>query len=181
MPKDGRSDEDLKREASKLHGIKHAFMGVFSKDTMPVLRNNQTAVINLQNETDSNGNPLPGTHWVSAGILNNQPWYFDSFGLGVPKEIAQALHAPESRIMHGHHQLQDDRSNFCGDFALAAANAIMSQPNQSAHATMHQFNHYLNVPNLQKNDNRIEHLLKREARHRSAHGIQYESYLSGVV
>lgn len=75
MPSDGRTDEEIKQEAARLNGWNDQFTGVYSKDQLPSLKNNQSAVVNLQNSVDKKGKPLPGSHWVSTGIHNNKPWY----------------------------------------------------------------------------------------------------------
>ena len=57
------------------------YIGTFSKDNCPVLKNNQSTIINLQN---SNKN---GSHWVSYKKIDNKIFYFDSYGVGFIPDI----------------------------------------------------------------------------------------------
>lgn len=170
MPNDGRDDLDLNREAKRLRGWRDRFKGVYSKDQLPRLRNNETAIVNLQNSEDSNGKPLPGTHWVSTGVHNNKPWYFDSYGTGVPLEVSKALGAPEQSVVHFANQVQADDSNYCGDFALAAAHQVAKNPtkapSQAIKSLIGRFNHR----NLKSNDRHVERILKTSSSSSSGKG-----------
>ena len=57
------------------------YIGTCSKDNAPILKNNQSTIINLQ---DSN---LPGSHWVSYYKRNDKIFYFDSYGVAFVNNI----------------------------------------------------------------------------------------------
>ena len=57
------------------------YIGTFSKDNVPILENNQSTIITLQ---DSN---LPGSHWVSYCKRNDKIFYFDSYGVAFVNNI----------------------------------------------------------------------------------------------
>ena len=51
------------------------YIGTYSKDNVPLLKNNQSTVINLQDYDKS------GSHWVSYKKIGNKIFYFDSYGV----------------------------------------------------------------------------------------------------
>ena len=51
------------------------YIGTFSKDNVPILKNNQSTIVNL---ADSN---KTGSHWVGMKFINNKLFYFDSYGI----------------------------------------------------------------------------------------------------
>ena len=51
------------------------YIGTFSKDNCPVLKNNQSTIINLQDSDKS------GSHWVSYKKIGNKIYYFDSYAV----------------------------------------------------------------------------------------------------
>ena len=48
------------------------FIGTFSKDNVPILKNNQSTIVNLADSFNK------GTHWVSMKFIDNKLFYFDS-------------------------------------------------------------------------------------------------------
>ena len=57
------------------------YIGSFSKDNVPLLENNQSTIINLQ-DSDKKGN-----HWVSYKRIGNKIYYFDSYGVAYIPDI----------------------------------------------------------------------------------------------
>ena len=53
----------------------------YSKDNVPIIKNNQSTTINLQN-SDRNG-----SHWVSYKRIGNKIFYFDSYGVANMTDI----------------------------------------------------------------------------------------------
>ena len=51
------------------------FLGVFSKNNVSKLKNNQSTIVNLANSNDT------GTHWIAMKVINNKLFYFDSYGI----------------------------------------------------------------------------------------------------
>ena len=52
------------------------YIGTFSKDNVPILKNNQSTIINLANSYDQ------GSHWICYVKRGNRIFYFDSYGIG---------------------------------------------------------------------------------------------------
>ena len=57
------------------------YIGTFSKDNVPLLKNNQSTIINLQNSDKS------GSHWVSFKKIGNKIFYFDRYGVAYVPDI----------------------------------------------------------------------------------------------
>ena len=58
------------------------YIGTFSKDNVPILKNNQSTIINLANSYDQ------GFHWICYVKSVNKIFYFDSYGIGhIPDTI----------------------------------------------------------------------------------------------
>ena len=51
------------------------YIGTFSKDNVPILKKNQSSIVNLANLNKM------GTHWVGIKFINNKLFYFDSYGI----------------------------------------------------------------------------------------------------
>ena len=51
------------------------YIGTFSKNNVPILKNNQSTIVNLANSNDT------GTHWIGMKFINNKLFYFDSYGI----------------------------------------------------------------------------------------------------
>ena len=61
------------------------YIGTFSKDNCPVLKNNQSTIINLQDSDKS------GSHWVSYKKIGNKIYYFDSYAVSFIPDIIKKL------------------------------------------------------------------------------------------
>ena len=57
------------------------YIRTYSKDNVPILKNNQSTIINLQ-DSDKNG-----SHWVSYKKIGNRIFYFDSYGVAFIPDI----------------------------------------------------------------------------------------------
>ena len=58
------------------------YIGTFSKNNVPKLKNNQSTIVNLANPYDK------GTHWIAMKFINNKLFYFDSCGISfIPDTI----------------------------------------------------------------------------------------------
>ena len=51
------------------------YIGTFSKNNVPILKNNESTIVNLADSNDV------GTHWVSMKFIDNELFYFDSYGI----------------------------------------------------------------------------------------------------
>ena len=57
-----------------------SYLGTFSEDEIPLIKNNKSLIFNLQNSNQ------PGSHWISFSRKDNDIFIFDSFGIGhIPK------------------------------------------------------------------------------------------------
>ena len=85
------------------------FSGVYSKDQIPLIKNNKSLIFNLQNSDQK------GSHWVSLSRKNNNIFIFDSFGIGdIPNELYKIY--KNYNIITNIYRIQDINSNLCGMF-----------------------------------------------------------------
>ena len=68
------------------------YIGTFSKNNVPKLKNNQSTIINLANSHDE------GTHWISMKFLNSKLFYFDSYEISFIPVIIKKQY-PNSKII----------------------------------------------------------------------------------
>ena len=109
------SNTDIERIAND--ELELPIIGVFSKDLLPKERYEGSYYINMQNSEDGGG-----THWVLAKILKDNDGehkaiYFDSFGVGMPKEV-EAFLSPFKPIPYNNRQIQDLPTTQCGYYCL---------------------------------------------------------------
>ena len=87
------------------------YIGTFSKDNVPILKNNQLTIISLQ---DSN---QPGSHWVSYKKIGYKIFYFDSFAiLFIPNIIKNQY--PNHKFICNIYKIQSIDSVQCGRFCI---------------------------------------------------------------
>ena len=87
------------------------YIGTFSKNNVPILKNNQSTIINLVNSDDV------GTHWIAMKFYNNKSFYFDSYGISFIPDIIKNRY-PNSRIITNIYRTQSNSSNECGKFCI---------------------------------------------------------------
>ena len=80
------------------------YIGTFSKDNVPILENNQSTIINLQ---DLN---LPGSHWVSYCKRNDKIFYFDSYVVSFIPDIIKNQY-PSNKFICNVYRIQSIDSN----------------------------------------------------------------------
>ena len=51
------------------------YIGTFSKNNVPILKNNESTIVNLADSNDV------GTHWIAMKFINSKLFYFDSYGI----------------------------------------------------------------------------------------------------
>lgn len=106
---------DLMRDASRL-GI--PLVGIYNKDKLPLHLKNGFYIINLQDDYDSNGQDLSGTHWTCFYIEGNQAAYFDSFGFKPPVQVQNFL-KPFIPYPYSNKVIQNVNSGVCGKYVVA--------------------------------------------------------------
>ena len=96
-------DEILKNNES--------YIGTFSKDNVPILKNNQSTIVNLD---DSLGK---GTHWISYRKIDNKIFYFDSYGVANIPDIIKNQY-PNHKFICNIYRIQSIDSVLCGRFCI---------------------------------------------------------------
>ena len=87
------------------------YIKTFSKDNVPILKNNQSTIINLQDSTQS------GSHWVSYKKISNKIFYFDSYGVAFIPDIIKNQYSNHKFICNIY-RIQSIDSNQCGRFSI---------------------------------------------------------------
>ena len=86
------------------------YIGTFSKNNVPILKNNESSIVNL---ADSNKNE--GTYWVSIKCIHNKLFYFDSYGIPFIPDIIKKQY---KKIIINIYRIQSNDSNECGKFCI---------------------------------------------------------------
>ena len=87
------------------------YIGTYSKDNCPVLKNNQSTIINLQDSDKS------GSHWVSYKKIGNKIYYFDSYAVSFIPDIIKKQYSKHKFICNIY-RIQSIDSNQCGKFCI---------------------------------------------------------------
>ena len=87
------------------------FICCFSKDQIPLIKNNKSIIITL------NYSKEPGSHWISLKRVSNTIFVFDSFGIGyLAINIFKVF--KNFKITTNIYRIQDITSNLCGMFCV---------------------------------------------------------------
>ena len=87
------------------------YIGTFSKDNVPILKNNQSTIVDLD---DSLGK---GTHWISYKKIGNKIFYFDSYGVAYIPDIIKNQY-PKHKFICNIYRVKSMDSNQCGRFCI---------------------------------------------------------------
>ena len=87
------------------------YIGTFSKNNVPILKNNQSTIVNLANSNDK------GTHWIAMKFINNKLFYFDSYGIPYIPDIIKNQYS-DDKIITNNYRVQGDLSVECGKFCI---------------------------------------------------------------
>ena len=85
------------------------YIGTFSKDNVPILKNNESKIVNLAESYNK------GTHWVGLKFINNKLFYFDSYGIPY---IADIIKNQYKKVITNIYRIQSIDSNECGKFCI---------------------------------------------------------------
>ena len=88
------------------------FIGCYSKDQIPLIENNKSIIMNLQNSNQ------PGSHWIALKRVNNTIFVFDSFGIGYHLPVGIFKVFKNYKIITNIYRIQDISSNSCGMFCV---------------------------------------------------------------
>ena len=93
--------------------LKHnvSYIETYSKDNVPILKNNESTVINLQ-DSDKNG-----SHWTSYIKIGNEIIYFDSYAVLFLPDINNNQYRNHKFICYIY-RVQSLNSNQCGRFCI---------------------------------------------------------------
>ena len=101
------SNFDLIDWVKKLH-IQY-FRGIYSRDSLPSKIRKECGIINLDTMIGH------GTHWVAyRNIDKKYTEYFDSFGLLMPKTLANYLNTSNKQIIYSGDEIQERLRVLCG-------------------------------------------------------------------
>ena len=87
------------------------YIGTYSKDNGPILKNNQSTIINLQ-YSDKNG-----SHWVPYKRIDNKIFYFDSYAIAYIPDIIKNQY-PNHKFICKIHRIQSLNSDQCGRYCI---------------------------------------------------------------
>ena len=87
------------------------YIGTFSKDNVPILKNNQSTIINLQDSDKK------WSHWVNYKRIGNKIFYFDSYGVAYIPDIIKNQY-PNHQFICNIYRIQSMDSNQCGRFCI---------------------------------------------------------------
>ena len=114
------------------------YIGTFSKDNVPILKNNQSTIVNL---ADSN---KTGTHWVGMKFISNKLFYFDSYAIPFIPDIIKKQY---DKIITNIYRIQSIDSNECGKFCI-----MFIKTNIQNESDYIKFLLQFNKNNFEKND-----------------------------
>jgi hypothetical protein len=143
----------------KKHGIPLA-NAIVSKDVLLTLpRKNGNYIINMEDDRDSKGNPLSGTHWICFRVDGDKAVYFDSFGMIPPLQIRDFLKG--KKIKYNNNQIQNVYATTCGYYCIAFLFYI-SNMHKKIPDLFKRFQWFLNhfVEDPTKNQKILERLLE---------------------
>ena len=87
------------------------YIGTFSKDNVPILKNNQSTIVNLANHNTK------GSHWVGMRYVDKKLFYFDSYGIPYIPDIIKNQYS-DNKIITNIYRIQSNNSNECGKFCI---------------------------------------------------------------
>ena len=87
------------------------YIGTYSKDNVPILKNNESTIINLQDSDKK------GSHWVSYKKIVNKIFYFDSYGVAYIPDIIKNQYL-NHKLICNIYRVQSLNSNQCARFCI---------------------------------------------------------------
>ena len=87
------------------------YIGTFSKNNIPILKNNQSTIVNLANSNDT------GTHWIGMKYVDKKLFYFDSYGIQYIPDIIKNQYS-DDKIITNIYRIQSNLSVECGIFCI---------------------------------------------------------------
>jgi hypothetical protein len=90
---------------------------VTTKDRLKDERRPVSCIVNLQDDFDSKGNDLSGTHWCAVYVEGKKCCYFDPIGFPPSAEVQLYLYDLRPYPFNNQ-QVQDEKGGWCGTYCL---------------------------------------------------------------
>ena len=116
------------------------YIGTFSKDNVPILKNNESSIVNLANYEEI------GSHWVCYRKIDNKIFHFDSYAVSFIPDIIKNQY-PKHKFICNIYRIQSIDSNQCGRYCILFIKANIQ--NESDYI---KFLLQFHKNNLKKND-----------------------------
>ena len=117
-----------------------SYIGTFSKNNVPILKNNHSTIVNLADSNDI------GTHWIAMKFMNSKLFYFDSHRIPYIPDIVRKKY-PNSKIITNIYRIQSNSSDECGKFCIMFIQSnIKNEPDYITFLLLFEKN------NFEKND-----------------------------
>lgn len=117
---------------------KSNFIGVFSKDVLPIkINTNESLILNLDNDNGS------GTHWTCIYNADDSEFveYFDSYGLPPPLQAVKYMKTSNKQIAYSNSQIQSVNSVLCGYYVMYYINERDNR--SSMYDIIYRFDHII--------------------------------------
>ena len=87
------------------------YIGTFSKNNVPKLKNNESIIVNLANSNDK------GSYWIGMKLVDKKLFYFDSYGIPYIPDIIKNQYS-NFKIITNIYRIQSNSSNECRKFCI---------------------------------------------------------------
>ena len=127
-------------QINRLLYYNNSFIGCYPYDTLPYIKrkSNISIVINTANSK------LIGEHWVAIKMINNECFYFDSFGVGIVNENIKEFVKIYKTVIYSTKCIQNIESDKCGEFCVAFIKNVKCVESYRNFITSFSENGYIN-------------------------------------
>ena len=127
-------------QINRLLYYNNSFIGCYPYDTLPYIKrkSNISIVINTANSK------LIGEHWVAIKMINNECFYFDSFGVGIVNENIKEFVKIYKNVIYSTRCIQNIESDKCGEFCVAFIKNVKCVESYRNFITSFSENGYIN-------------------------------------
>ena len=87
------------------------YIGTFSKNNVPILKNNQSTIVNLADHNTK------GSHWIEMKYVDKKLFYFDSYGIPYIPDVIKNQYS-DDKIITNIYRIQGDLSVESGKYCL---------------------------------------------------------------
>ena len=107
-------------EIERLLDYNYSFIGCYPHDILPHIKrkSNISIIINTANSK------LIGEHWVAIKMINDECFYFDSFGVEIVNENIKEFVKIYKNVIYSTRCIQNIESDKCGEFCVAFINNV---------------------------------------------------------